>query len=46
MYVDRRKHTLIYRRIKEEDDNMFSNYAKPVRAVCQITSDCPKYVDN
>ena len=37
---------IIYRRIKEEHASLSNNYAKSVRALCQITSDCPDNVVN
>jgi ribosomal protein L24 len=36
----------VYRRIKEGHSSLSNNYAKPVRALCQITSDCPDNVVN
>ena len=30
----------MYRRIEEEQASLSNNYAKPVCALCQITSDC------
>ena len=36
----------MYRRIKEEHASLSNNYTKPVRALCQITSDCPDNVVN
>jgi len=36
----------MYRRIKEEHASISNNYAKPVRALCQITSDSPDNVVN
>lgn len=37
---------IMYRRIKEEHASLSNNYAKPVRALGQITSDCPDNVVN
>ena len=35
---------IMYRRIEEEPGSLTSNYAKPVCALCQITSDYPDNV--
>jgi len=35
---------IMYRRIKEEHASLSNNYAKPLCALCQITSDCPHNV--